>query len=103
LKQNYVCDKSQLLEIVCICWTEHNNTLKNFEKFSDAIPSAMGMLSHEQISVDVASLLIGLIKNLIINTVDEDSNIERKRALKENLGESEEELDNQNDQEMIDE
>lgn len=54
------------------------------------------------ISPDVAHLLVGLVKNLIINTVDDGAEIERKRALKENLGDSSEDLDNQADHEMVD-
>ena len=33
LKSNYICDKSQLLEIICISWTEHSNTLANYSKY----------------------------------------------------------------------
>lgn len=54
------------------------------------------------ISPDVAHLLVGLVKNLIINTVDDGAEVERKRALKENLGDSSEDLDNQADHEMVD-
>jgi Arc/MetJ family transcription regulator len=46
---------------------------------------------------------VGLIKNLIVNTIDEETTVERRRALKENIGDSEEELDNQADREMLDE
>ena len=100
LSTNYVCDKSQLLEIICISFTEHNNTLPNLS--TDMVSSALKMLEHQMISPDVAHLLVGLVKNLIINTVDDGAEIERKRALKENLGDSSEDLDNQADHEMVD-
>jgi len=102
LKSNYICDKSQLLEIICISWTEHNNTLQNYEKYASTIPSAMDMLTHDLISPEVAHILVGLVKNLIVNTIDEETTVERRRALKDNMGELKEELDNQRDIDMVD-
>jgi hypothetical protein len=46
---------------------------------------------------------VSLIKNLIVNTIDEETTVERRRALKENIGDSAEELDNQADADMLDE
>ena len=42
------------------------------------------------------------MKNLIINTVDEEAAVERKRALKDNIGDSDEEMDNQGDRFTVD-
>jgi len=40
----------------------------------------MGMLKHRMVSPDVAGLIVGLVKGLIANTVEDD--VIRKRAAK---------------------
>jgi hypothetical protein len=46
LKTKYICDKSQLLEVICIAWTEHHHTLENLIRYAEVIPAAVDMLSH---------------------------------------------------------
>lgn len=94
LKQRYVCDKSQLLEMVCIAWPEHQHTLENFLRYEGVMPAAMDMLTHGSVSADVASLLVGLLKSLILGTVEQQekgkgsqANSERRRAFRQEMEE----------------
>lgn len=113
LKTKYVCDKSQMLEIICVAWTEHHHTLENLIRYKDVLPAAIDMLSHPSVSVDVASLLIGLIKSLIFNTMEEQEKgkgvqavDQRRKALKSQQRAEQEEnniSNDEEDQEMQDE
>jgi len=80
LKTNYTSDKSQLLEILCISWPDHYNTVNNFNIYPEVIPALMDMLTHKSISLDVSCLHMGLLKKLIVDTMDVDE--KQSRALK---------------------
>lgn len=70
LKQNFVSEKSQLLEVLCQSWPEHLNTLENFEKYPGVIPAIMNMLPHKSITPEVVSLHMSLLKKLILGTME---------------------------------
>lgn len=57
--------------MVCTGWTEHQHTLENFLRYEGVMPAAIDMLTHGSVCVDVASLLVGLLKSLILSTIEE--------------------------------
>lgn len=70
LKTTFVSEKSQLLEILCLSWSEHLHTLGNFETYPEVIPALMNMLPHKSISPGVVTLHMGLLKKLILGTLE---------------------------------
>ena len=68
---------------MCITWPDSLYTLNNFIAFPHILPSILSMLSHQAISIDVASLHFGMIKKIIIETLDTDEI--QKRALKNSI------------------
>jgi hypothetical protein len=80
LQAQYISDKSQLIEILCVSWMDHPNTLKHFEKYPEVMPHLMNMLKHPSIHVEVASLHVSMLKKLILDSLS--SQDLPKRALR---------------------
>ena len=46
-----------------------SNTLNNFMKYPNVLPSILKMLSHPSVSYDVVEIQFGLLKKLIGNSI----------------------------------
>ena len=80
LKQRYISDRSQLLEMICVSWAEHHHTLENYLRYEAVLPQAMNMLTHASIGAEAASLLVGLVKSLILNTLEQPDKVKDSDA-----------------------
>ena len=58
------------------------NTLSNFERYPEAVPAIMDMLSHKAIDPDVVALHMGLLKKLILGTLDFDDHDLKSQAVR---------------------
>ena len=59
---------------------EHHHTLENFLRYDSVLPSAMEMLTHPSVGSEAASLLVGLVRSLILNTVEQPDKIKGSMA-----------------------
>ena len=105
LKTNYISDKSQLMEIMCVNWADHLFTLDNFIKYPKVVPAVMEMLSHKSIHIDVTTLHMGLLKKLILETIDTEDMGRRqlKQQVMPTMQEIDENYSSGEDQEMTNE
>lgn len=83
LNTNYISDKSQLIEVITVNWLDHLYTLDNFTRYPDVLPAILGMLQHPSINIDVALLHMGMLKKMLMETID-TSQIQG-RSLKQHL------------------
>ena len=56
--------------MICNSWAEHHHTLENYLRYESVVPAAIDMLTHPSVGTEAASLLVGLIKSLILNTME---------------------------------
>ena len=74
LKDKYISEKSQLIEILCSTWPSHMNTLQVYLHYPEIIPSLMMMLQHKSISSDVSCLHMSFLKKLIEHSLGIEKN-----------------------------
>jgi hypothetical protein len=72
--------------MICVNWAEHHHTLENYLRYETVLPQAMDMLTHPSVGAEAASLLVGLVKSLILNTVEQPDKVKGSQAAAERRG-----------------
>ena len=52
-KERYCSEKSQLIEIITIGWSSHNNCLINYTRYPEVLPSVLRMLEAKKLDLNV--------------------------------------------------
>lgn len=71
-RERYVSDKAQLIELATIHWSLYYQ--QNYLKYPDVLPALMNMLlAGAKIESQVFQLHLGMVKNIVVASIDSDA------------------------------
>ena len=70
LKDRYISEKSQLVEILTIGWSSHANCLQSYLTYPDVLPSVISMLQSSKIEPENVQYVMLMLKNIVQASLD---------------------------------
>ena len=65
LKERYISEKSQLVEILTLGWSGHANCMDSYLTYPKVLPCLISMLQSTKIDPDNIQLIITMLKNIV--------------------------------------
>lgn len=85
LKERYISEKSQLVEILTICWSSHANCLQSYLTYPDVLPSVISMLQSSKVDPDNVQCIMTMLKNIVQASLDSDEERDKVRILSDKI------------------
>ena len=78
LKERYISEKSQVVEILTLAWSQHANCLQGYLSFPQVLPKVLAMLQSVKIDPDNVQLILAMLKNIVQASLGESEQTKKR-------------------------
>ena len=107
LRERYISERSQMVEIITIGWSSQSNCLQGYLDFPAVLPSVLSMLQSPKIDSDNVQLILFMLRNVVEATIEKTDRkktqiLSNKTEVEDAQIGAEESEESRNDEQMSD-